>query len=87
MATAKKKTEAPLTQYALIERHLMKYKKIAVGDAEDLYNIGTGSFYPIISKLRKQGYPIKSEWVTNDYNDHFVLYSIPSKWSKKSLNK
>ena len=83
---AAKKTEAPFTQTAKIEKHLMKYKKIAVGDADIEYDIPASSFYSIISKLRKMGYPITSVWAEND-GVKFKIYSIPSKWSKKSLSK
>lgn len=83
MATSKK----PLTMMEKVERYLVQHKRIAVGDAEDDLGVRPDQLYRVIYDLKKLGYPIKSEWVTNDYNDHFVIYSIPAKWSKKSLKK
>ena len=84
MATAKKKN-TPLTNVGKIEKHLMKYKKIAVGDAEVEYNLSPDQLYRAIYELRKKGYPIKSTWAETDDGERFVIYSISSKWSKKSL--
>jgi len=85
MATAKKKTTPTIT--SLVEKHLMRYKKIAVGDVENEYNLRPDQFYRSIYELRSKGYPITSIWVENEYGERYKLYSIPSKWSKKSLNK
>ena len=75
----------PATMMGKIERYLMSHKKIAVGDAEDACGIHPDQLYRVIYDLKKLGYPITSEWVTNDIGEHYVIYRIPSKWSKKSL--
>jgi uncharacterized protein YebE (UPF0316 family) len=84
MATAKKNT-TPTTITGKIEKHLMKYKKIAVGDAEYEYDLRPDQLHRSIYELRKKGYPIKSTWAETGDGERFVIYSISSKWSKKSL--
>ena len=86
MAESKKKSINPNTITGKIEKHLMKYKKIAVGDAEDDYGIREDQVYRSIYELRKKGYPITSRWTHNDLGEHYVIYEISSRWSKKSLN-
>ena len=76
----------PSTMMGKVEKYLMTHKKIAVGDAEDNYDIHPDQLYRVIYDLKKLGYPITSEWVTNDLGEHYVIYRIPSKWSKKSLS-
>ena len=75
----------PTTMMGKVERYLMSHKKIAVGDAEIEFDIHPDQLYRVIYDLKKLGYPITSEWVTNDLDEHYVIYHIPSKWSQKSL--
>jgi DNA-binding PadR family transcriptional regulator len=86
MDTAKK-PGTPTTITGKIEKYLMKYKKIAVGDAENFYEIRPDQLYRSIYELRKKGYPIKSTWTETDDGERYVIYSISSKWSKKSLKQ
>lgn len=85
MATKKK----PLTMKDTVEHYLVQHKKMAVGDLENTYGIRPDQVHRVVYDLRKQGYPITSKWVSceDDPDVHFVLYSIPHNWSKKSLNK
>lgn len=77
------------TSIARIEKHLMTHKKITSMEAFEKYKVTRLS--SIIYDLRSKGYPIKTTMVEgiNDYGQpiRYGVYSIPSKWSKKSLNK
>lgn len=71
-----------------VERYIMSHKKIAVGDAYNQFDMEPAQLHRVIYKLRKLGYPITSNWIFDEEDDvKFVVYSIPSKWSKKSLIK
>ena len=81
------KSFSPTTMIGRVERYLVQHKRMAVGDAEDDLGIRPDQLYRVIYDLKKLGYPIKTEWVTNSLHENFVIYSIPHNWSKKSLNK
>jgi hypothetical protein len=81
------KSKKPVTMCSKIERYLVQHKRMAVGDAENELNVRPDQLRRVIYDLRKLGYPITSTYVSNDAGEHYVIYSIPSKWSKKSLQK
>ena len=60
---------------------------MAVGDAINNLDVQPDQLYRVIYDLKKLGYPITKEWVSNAEGEHYVIYSIPHNWSKKSLNK
>lgn len=80
------KSTTPTTMVGKVEKYLMRHKKIAVGDAEEELNIRPDQLYRVIYELRALGYPITSSWVSTDDGVHFVIYSIPAKWSRKLID-
>lgn len=85
MAQSKKS----LTMQDKVERYLVQHKRMGVGDLDIEYGIRPDQVHRVVYDLRKKGYPITAEWTTcvDDPSVHFVIYSIPHNWSKKSLNK
>ncbi len=84
------KEQKPVTMISQVEKYLVKHKRMSVGDIEEEYGITPEQTHRMIYDLRKMGYPITSEKVYQDYEGgriYYVVYSIPAKWSKKSLNK
>ena len=81
------KSKKPETMMSRVEKYLVSHRRMAVGDAEIHLDVRPDQLYRVMYDLKKLGYPIESEWVTNDEGDHYVIYSIPPKWSKKSLQK
>ena len=86
---ANNKSKKPVSMISQLEKYLVTHKKMGVGDVLTKFGITPEQTHRMVYDLRKMGYPITSTWVHNvdDPTIHYVIYSIPHNWSKKSLQK